>query len=149
LRTRRFGLHLLRALLKMVSALGFFFGLAVTPLATVTALHFTAPVFATLIAVLFLRERISVRRWSAIFLGFAGTVIIPRPGFAEVELGALMVVLSALSCGVAMIVIKILSRTDSSITITAHMYLLMTPMTLIAALVDWRWLRRSSMSGFC
>jgi drug/metabolite transporter (DMT)-like permease len=139
LHTRRLGLHLVRAALQMVSALSFFFGLAVTPLATVTALHFTAPVFATLIAVFVLREAISVRRWSAIFLGFAGTYVILRPGLAEVPFGALMVVVSALSWGVAMVLIKILSRTDSSVTTTAYMYLLMTPMTFVAALIDWRW----------
>ena len=139
LQTDRFRLHVVRAVLQLISALCFFFGLAVTPLATVTTLHFTAPIFATLIAIFVLREAISVRRWIAILIGFAGTYVILRPGLVEVDTGALMVVLSALSWGVAMVVIKILSRTDSSVTITAYMYLLMTPMTLVAALVDWRW----------
>jgi drug/metabolite transporter (DMT)-like permease len=138
-RTRRFGLHMVRASLQMVSALSFFLALAVTPLATITALHFTAPIFATLIAMFLLGETISVRRWTAIVTGFAGTYVILRPGFATIDPGALLVGLSALTWGIAMIVIKILGRTDSSVTITAYMYLLMTPMTFVAALVDWRW----------
>ena len=137
--TQRIGLHLFRAVLQTLSAFGFFIALAVAPLATVTALQFTTPIFAVLIGIVVLGERVSVRRWSAIIAGFLGTVLIIRPDAATFEWGTLLVLGSALSWAGAIIIIKTLGRTDSSVTITAYMYLLMTPITLVAALFDWTW----------
>jgi len=138
-RTERIGLHILRAAFQTFSAFGFFLGLAIVPLATVTALHFTAPIFAVLIGILILGERVSVRRWSAIFAGFVGTMLILRPGVSTVGYGELLVLGSAVAWACAIIVIKVLSHTDTSVTITAYMYVLMTPATLIAASFDWTW----------
>ena len=138
-RTERIGLHNVRATFPTFSAFGFFLGLAIVPLATVTALHFTTPIFAVLIGVFILAERVSVRRWSAILAGFVGTMLILRPGFSTVGYGELLVLGSAVAWACAIIVIKVLSRTDTSVTITAYMYVLMTPATLIAASFDWTW----------
>lgn len=138
-RTERIGLHVLRATFQTFSAFGFFLGLAIVPLATVTALHFTTPIFAVLIGIFILGERVSVRRWSAILAGFVGTMLILRPGVATVGYGELLVLGSAVAWACAIIVIKVLSRTDTSVTITAYMYVLMTPATLIAASFDWTW----------
>ena len=138
-RTERIGLHILRATFQTFSAFGFFLGLAIVHLATVTALHFTTPIFAVLIGILILGERVSVRRWSAIFAGFVGTMLILRPGVSTVGYGELLVLGSAVAWACAIFVIKVLSRTDTSVTITAYMYVLMTPATLIAASFDWTW----------
>ncbi len=138
-RTERIGLHILRATFQTFSAFGFFLGLAIVPLATVTALHFTTPIFAVLIGIFILGERVSVRRWSAILAGFVGTMLILRPGVSTVGYGELLVLGSAVAWACAIIVIKVLSRTDTSVTITAYMYVLMTPATLIAASFDWTW----------
>ena len=138
--TDKIGLHLLRAFFQTCSAFAFFLGLAIVPLATVTALHFTTPLFAVLIGIIALGERVSVRRWTAIAAGFIGTLIILRPDGGSLGHGELLILGSAIAWAAAIIVIKVLGRTDSSITITAYMYLLMTPITLIAALFDWRWL---------
>lgn len=138
-RTNRIGLHILRTGLQAVSSLTFILALKSTALATATALHFTAPIFATVIAVFTLGERISVRRWSAILLAFAGTYVILRPGYAAIDQGSILAIISAFCWGIAIIIIKVMARTDSSVTITAYMYLLMTPLTLIPALYDWHW----------
>lgn len=137
--TERIGLHILRATFQTFSAFGFFLGFAIVPLATVTALHFTTPIFVVLIGIFILGERVSVRRWSAILAGFVGTMLILRPGFSTVGYGELLVLGSAVAWACAIIVIKVLSRTDTSVTITAYMYVLMTPATLIAASFDWTW----------
>ena len=138
-RTERIGLHILRATFQTFSAFGFLLGLAIVPLATVTALHFTTPIFAVLIGIFILGERVSVRHWSAILAGFVGTMLILRPGVSTVGYGELLVLGSAVAWACAIIVIKVLSRTDTSVTITAYMYVLMTPATLIAASFDWTW----------
>lgn len=138
-RTERLGLHVVRAGFQTISAFGFFLGLAIVPLATVTALHFTTPLFAILIGIVLLGERVSVRRWTAIIVGFAGTMIILRPDTAGLGHGELLVLGSAIGWAAAIICIKVLSRTDTSVTITAYMYLLMTPITFAAALFEWTW----------
>ena len=91
LRTRSAWLHLLRGSLTTCSMLAFFTALSITPLAQVTALAFTAPLFATVLAILFLGEVVRMRRWLAIAIGFAGTLVILRPGVAAFDLGSVAV----------------------------------------------------------
>jgi drug/metabolite transporter (DMT)-like permease len=138
-RTGRFSLHLLRVAFNLVAMLSFFYAVTVTPLAQVTALGFTAPIFATLLAIPILGETVRLRRWVAILLGFAGTLLILRPGVAEIELGHIMTLVSSLAWACALMTIKTLGRTEQSITIIAYMTFLMTPLSLLPALFVWQW----------
>jgi len=138
-KTNRLGLLTLRAAVNVVAMLTFFYALSMTPLADVAALGFTAPVFATLLAMVFLGERVHLRRWTAILLGFAGTFVILRPGFETVSMGEVLVLISALTWSIALIIIKVLGRTESALTITIYMVLLMAPLSLVPALFVWRW----------
>lgn len=137
-RTDRLGRHVTRALVNVGSMLCFFSGLATTPIARATALAFTAPLFTALLSVLFLGEVFRWRRWTAIAIGFVGTLVILRPGLGDVSTGDLLVLASSLLWSIAMIEIKLLGRTESSITITAYVTVLMTPLTFIPALFVWQ-----------
>lgn len=139
LRTQRLKLHALRGLLQVIGMLSIFTALSLTPLAEVSALSFSAPLFASLGAVLFLGERIRLRRWTALIVGFAGTLVIIRPGFEVINLGLLLVIFSSGFWASAMLVIKLLARTESSVTITAYMGLFLIPLSLIPALFVWQW----------
>ena len=139
LRTQRLGLHALRAVFNIMAMLSFFYALSITPLSEVTALNFTAPIFATVLAALILGEVVRARRWIAIGIGFFGTLIILRPGFETIGLGQMLVLFSAMIWACALLVIKTLGRTDSSATIMSYMALLMIPLSLIPALFVWRW----------
>jgi drug/metabolite transporter (DMT)-like permease len=139
LRTQRFGLHALRAVFNIMAMLSFFYALSITPLSEVTALGFTAPIFATVLAALIIGEVVRARRWSAIAIGFLGTLIILRPGFEAIGLGQMLVLFSSMIWACALLVIKTLGRTDSSATIIAYMALLMIPLSLVPALLVWRW----------
>jgi drug/metabolite transporter (DMT)-like permease len=139
LRTRNLKLFALRGVLNSAAMLMFFYSLSITPLATVAALGFTAPLFATLLAMLVLGEVVRLRRWTAILVGFAGTLIILRPGVIEVGLGPLLVIGSSVVWSVALMVIKVLTRTESSVTITAYASIFLTPVCLAAALPYWTW----------
>jgi uncharacterized membrane protein len=97
LRTQRFGLHVLRALFNIVAMLAFFYAVSVAPLSEVTALGFSSPIFATVLAALVLGEVVRPRRWAAIAIGFVGALIILRPGFASIGLGQMLALLSALA----------------------------------------------------
>jgi drug/metabolite transporter (DMT)-like permease len=113
-------------------------GLGMAPLATVVALQFTTPLFSSVLAILLLGEALRARRVAAIAAGFVGTVIIIRPGFIALTTGPLIILASAFLWGAAMIIIKRLGQTESSITQTFYASLFMTPMALAAALPFWR-----------
>lgn len=139
LRTDRIWMHVLRASLNVVAMLMFFTGLAMTPIARVTALSFTAPLFMALLSVIIFRERMVSARWIALIAGFAGTMIVMRPDVAAWDVGALLVLASALIWAFTMVTIKALSRTDSSITITGYMAILLTLLSFGPALWVWTW----------
>jgi drug/metabolite transporter (DMT)-like permease len=137
--TRKFGLHVLRSVLNVLAMLAFFYGLSLEPLAKVVSLGLTAPLFATVGAVLFLRERMTPHRWIALGIGVAGAVIILRPGIQVVSLGALMVLISNTLWAVALVVIKVLTRTESSVTVALYSSLLQTPIAFMFAVFFWQW----------
>ena len=138
LRTNQFKLHALRAGLNVCAMLAFFSALGMTPVSRVTALGFTAPLFAAVLSVFVLGEVFRLRRWTATLCGFLGTLVILRPGFAEIDLGSLLVLFSALLWGCTLMVIKVLVRTESSLTITSYMNILLTLLSLVPALLVWR-----------
>ncbi len=137
-KTRRLPLHALRGVLNMVAMFAFFYALSITPIARVTALGFSAPIFTAVLSVVILGERFRLHRWSAILLGFIGTLVILRPGIIPLDLGSFLVLSSALLWGVTMIVIKVLSRTDSAMTITSYMNVLLAVLAFGPALWVWR-----------
>lgn len=138
LRTRRIGLHATRGVIHAAASLLFYLGVAMSPLAKVTALFFSAPLFAALLALLVLRETVHARRVAAIAAGFAGTLIVMRPGTGAFDAGAYVIVASAALWGLALAIIKALSRTESSLTMTLYMGIFMTPISLVAAVPYWQ-----------
>ena len=138
MKTQRFGLHTLRGIVNIGAMLLFFYALSITPLATVTALGFLGPIFAAALSVLFLGERFRMRRWAAIGVGFLGMLIILRPGIIALDVGAVMVIASAVLWGMAMVIIKILGRTESSVAITAWMGIMLGLLSLGPAIWVWR-----------
>ena len=138
LRTRRFGLLALRGALGVLDILLIFTAFKLTPLAKVVALEMSSPLLATVLALVILGETIRVRRIAALVLGFMGMLVIVRPGLIELDLGTACALLAALSSGSASIVIKVLSRTEASATISLYTLLLAVPFNLIAAIPVWK-----------
>ena len=138
LRTSKLALHGLRAVLNVAAMIAFFTALSLAPVAQVTALGFTAPLFAAVLSVIILGERFRLRRWSAIFVGFIGALIILRPGMVPLDTGSLLVIFAAAMWGFTLIVIKVLGRTESSLTITGYMVLLLSILSFVPALFVWK-----------
>jgi len=137
LRTQRWRLYLLRAIVGVLSMLGFFYGLTTMPLAEAVSLSFSAPLFVTVGAALVLGEEVRLRRWTATAIGFLGVLIILRPGFRELSPSALIVTLSAVGMAASVLMIKSLARSESSNAIVTWMVLMMTPLSLVPALTTW------------
>src|SRR5438105_24767 len=74
LATPKVGFYTLRAVVGLISMLSWFYGITIVPLATATAVNFTAPLFATMAAALILHEDVRLRRWAAVVIGFLGEV---------------------------------------------------------------------------
>lgn len=144
LRTRRIGLYLLRCVLGLGSMLCWFTALAWMPIAQAVALSFTAPIFATILAAVFLKETVRLRRWSATTAGLVGVMVIlwpqlAAPGGATLSGGALLAILSTILSVVVSLIVKRLSATESANAIVTYMVLIMTPMSLVPALLHWTW----------
>ena len=88
-RTGRLGLQLIRSVCQLASALLFFSGLKLLPLADMVALIFVGPLVVTLLAALVLKEPVGLARWCACAGGFIGALIVIRPGFGNIGWTAL------------------------------------------------------------
>lgn len=137
MRTRRFGLHFLRATIGFAAMASLFAALGLMPLAEATALTFTTPLFGTIGAALVFKEGVGLRRWTATLVGFMGVLIILRPGTEAFSPAAFVALASAAFAAGAMLAIKALSRTEKSITIVMYFHFLVTPLSLLPALPVW------------
>ncbi len=138
LATRRLPLYALRALVGLIAMIGWFTAISTMNLGDAVALSFTAPMFATVGAVFLLGEIVRVRRWVAVLMGFAGAMVILRPGFVEIPPAAFIVLLSSLMMGLSVCLVKLLARTEQVIAIVFIMVLMLTPVSLIPALFVWQ-----------
>jgi drug/metabolite transporter (DMT)-like permease len=138
LKTKKLKLHLSRSFFNVIAMFSFFYSLSITPLAEVASLAFTAPLFASILAVIFLKEIVGIKRGIAIIFGFIGALVVIDPVYSSINSGHLLVLLSASVWSISLIVIKILGRTESSVTITSYMVIIMIPLSALVALFFWQ-----------
>ena len=115
--TSRFKLHFLRASLSVVGMALFYFAFANLPMATATTLTFTVPAFVSILAALFLSERVGLARSLAIVLGFIGVLVIMRPGFTIFEPAMIVALLGAFFAACLFVVTRSLALSESRVTI--------------------------------
>lgn len=142
LRTAKLPLHISRGVLQFISMTLFFYGVSLVPLVEVNALEFTAPIFATAVAILFLGEPVRLRRTLALAAGFAGAIIALWPRLAEnafqsIGAGQLIVLGAALSWGLVLLLIRELGKTEGSVTQSVYAGLVLTPISGIGAAFVW------------
>lgn len=138
-RTRRWGAHLTRAAISGISMLMAFTAVTMIPLAEYVAIDFLTPVFATLFGILFFGETGRRSRWAALVVGFAGVLVVTRPGFAEINMGTLLIVSATAMWGITLPLIHSLGRTESAYTISMMAAILMTAACAPAAFLVWGW----------
>jgi|TARA_B100000959_G_scaffold132271_2_gene138646 drug/metabolite transporter (DMT)-like permease len=135
---RRVGFHALRGLAHGTAVMLWFFAMSRIPIAEVTALGFTAPIFTTLGAVVFLNERWRSYRVIAILAGFAGALLILRPGFREIDIGALAQVVAAPLFACSFLMAKSATRKESSTLIVLLLSVFCTLIMALPAIAVWR-----------
>jgi len=139
LATRRFGTHVLRAVVSIGAMLAGFMAMALIPVAQFTALNFLTPLFATLSAILFVGEKGRLWRWAALGIGFAGMLVLVRPGISDTSIGVLFAIGSAAIWGLGLTVIRSLGRTEKAITTTLWAAILMALLSVGPAFPYWHW----------
>lgn len=130
---QRIGLHLLRNSVHYASQYAWATALTLLPLAMVFALEFTMPAWTALLAVVFLRERMTPSRIGVVVLGFIGMLIIVRPGLEGFRPAGLLVLLAAFGYGITMVSTKKLTNTETTFAIVFWMNLMQLPMTLLGS----------------
>lgn len=137
LATASIGLHFARNIAHFAGQFGWFYAIAFIPLAAVFAIEITTPIWTTVFAVLLLGERITRVRFAAIFLGFAGVLLILRPGAAVVHPAAVAVLLGAVAFGLSITLTKKLAARDAPMAILFYMALIQLPLALLPATLNW------------
>ena len=137
-RTKRMGMHTLRGGVQVAQGLLSFLAVSLSPLAKIAAVQFAVPLFTTIAAITILKEKINLGRGLALIVGFFGTWVILRPGADILDIGATIALISSFFNAANIILVKVLARTESSITITLYQTTISTPLALIAALFFWQ-----------
>ena len=127
-----------RAVVGSIAMLCMFYGLSITELAKATALMFTVPIFATILAIFFLKEIVGIRQWIAMLVGFSGAIIVLRPDI-ELGFGPLLILCASMMWSASMLMAKKLTQTDTTVSITFWQAAGLIPATFILAMQVWEW----------
>jgi drug/metabolite transporter (DMT)-like permease len=115
--TRRPRDHILRGMSQSISQLSLLVAFSLMPLAGAVAINFSSPLFAALVSIVWLRERATAARWSALLIGFVGVLIVTNPGANSLTLGALFALINAVMYGSVTVAVRGMARTESANTL--------------------------------
>ena len=138
LATRAPGIHVIRVVAGSAAMLCGIYALVSLPLADVTALSFTTPLFTIVLAVFFLGEAVRWRRWTATAIGFLGVLVMVRPGAGSLEPGALFAIAMALGIAIATVMVKRLPPGESHVAMLFWFCIASLAMTAVPAILVWR-----------
>ena len=135
LHTKQTKNNVYRNIFHFIGQSGWTWGLTVLPLSTVFSIEFTMPIWASIIAVIFLKERMNVNKIIFLILGLFGTLIILSPNKNSINEYAIIVLFAAIAYAIAHNLTKILTKTDSIISILFWMSILQLPLSLVGAFI--------------
>ena len=137
-KTSRRGLHAFRAVCGALAIIALFYGLRELPLADVVSLTFGGPIFVTVASIFFLSEKVGVKRWSAVLLGFFGMLLIVQPAFIDLNYYYLSPIVFCIFFACVAISVRSLSKTEANYTIAFYFTFLCTLIGLASSLYgDW------------
>ena len=125
-KTNKLKLHVMRGTFAAIAMITGFTALVHLPLAEATAISFAQTLFTTLLAIIFLKEAVGIRRWSVTIVGFIGVLIIIRPSTDSINEYAILALISSLFVAGIIILLRRLAQTDNPSTIMAYQSLFVT-----------------------
>ena len=137
LKTRRWTIYAIRAVTTYTGMVTFFYALRAVDLADANAIQFTGPFFTVILLQVFAGERAGLDRWIAICAGFAGALLIVRPGFGVFVPAMLGIVYTAFAYGASNAATRSLSTTEDNNAVVFYMFAMMLPLSIGPAILDW------------
>jgi drug/metabolite transporter (DMT)-like permease len=137
-RLSQFRLHVVRNVIHYGGQYAWFSALLLIPLAEVIAIEFTMPLWIAVLAVAFLGERMYGFKIAALIIGFAGVLMIVKPG-AEIGAGHLVALAAALLFAGSVTLTKFITRKDSALTVIFLMFAIQSVIGAIPAYMTWQW----------
>ena len=137
-KTKNLKFHFVRSSLNLPAMLLGFGSISLIPIEKFTAIQFIVPFIVTILAVMFLGERIYIYRTLALILGFVGMLVIIRPGIIDISLGVSMALGSSFFWAIVIVMTKKMSADDSAITILAYQYIFMIIFISILTIFFWQ-----------
>lgn len=120
LKTQRPQLHLLRSTIGLLAMGAAFYGFTTLPLAEAASIFYMAPLFSVVFSTVLLKEKVGVRRWSAVLIGMLGVIIIIRPSGDIFNFGSVVMLAASLLIGFASCVLRLMSKTEYAVTTTFY-----------------------------
>ncbi len=148
LKSNNLKLQISRSIINVFSMICWFSAIGLMHFEKAAALGFSTPLFTTILAIILLKEKIRFHRTAALIIGFIGIIVIIRPGFVPLEIGAGLLLLSALMFSFVLIIVKKLSSIDESQTIIFYHLLFSTPIFFILSLFYWQDINLSQLMIF-
>ena len=136
-KTNRGFLHFKRCLSGLVAIVSIFIALRNLPLATVVSITFAAPIFTTIMSIIFLSEKVGLYRWLAVIVGFVGIIIITEPGFNSLNFYYIYPIIFCLGLSYVAITIRQLSTTEPVWLIGLYFSISIMVMSLFTLLQGW------------
>ena len=132
-------LQILRGLILLAANICFFYSISIISLAKALTLAFIAPLIVTAFSPLFLGEKVGIRRWTAVIIGFIGSLVVIRPGFLELNIASLSALCTGFFYGFYLIITRKLSKSDNPL-----LTLLMTGLVgaiLVSLVIPFYWVK--------
>jgi drug/metabolite transporter (DMT)-like permease len=127
-RTNRPGAHLMRGISQGTSQAFLLIAFSLMPLASAVAINFSAPLFATVAAIVFLKEPVGAVRWGALFVGFIGVLLVTNPGADTFQAGSIFALCNAVLFGTVTVGVRGMTATESAETLTVYQMVILTTM---------------------
>jgi drug/metabolite transporter (DMT)-like permease len=131
--------HILRGLSQSISQLALLLAFSLMPLAGAVAINFSSPLFAALVAIVWLKERAGWVRGIALVVGFLGVLIVTDPGANSLTLGALFALINAVMYGSVTVAVRGMTRTESANTLVMWQLTVLAFFHSFLLLFGWRW----------
>jgi drug/metabolite transporter (DMT)-like permease len=131
--------HIARGLSQSISQTLLILAFALMPLGGVVAINFSAPLFSTLVSIIWLKERVGLVRWSALLVGFFGVLIVTNPGADSLTLGALFALGNAIMYGSVTVAVRGMTRTESANTLLIWQFGTVAFFHSFLLVLGWRW----------
>jgi drug/metabolite transporter (DMT)-like permease len=141
MRTSRLKIQLMRGLMLLGSSVLFITGLRYLPIAEASATSFVAPLFVTALSIIFLSEKVGVRRWIATGIGLTGVIVILRPGTGAFQIAALLPIASAFAWACTLVMTRVMSGREHAMTTMT--YSSIVGVCVMSAMVPFVWVAPS------